>query len=124
MAGWMVLCVVIRFVGGPRLPVDLELLLLAAVSNPVVSHVYGLGLPLTNCVIGKTLGTCVVCDEWCCRLWMSHFNECVTNGCSFLSIVESTSNFYYSCTGNDGLQDLCCYMDMSIVGGGLERADK
>ena len=98
VTGRAVLGVVVCLVCGSWFPVDFKLLLSTAVTNPVIPHVYGLGFSLFDGVVRKTLGTGIVCDQWCSWLWVAHLHKGCANGGSILLIVKSPCYFDLCCT--------------------------
>ena len=69
----MMLGEVVGQVVGSPLPQDGELPLGNSVPDPVEAHVNGFGSALLDGVIGNALGTFIVSDDCCGRLWMAHF---------------------------------------------------
>ena len=60
----MMLCVVIRIIGWSRRPIDMKLILINTVLNPIETHVHGLGTALFDLAIGKTRGRGVIHLDW------------------------------------------------------------
>ena len=52
---------------------DVELLLVDAVSKPVEAHVDGFGSILSDCRVHDAVGSAVVCSDWSWRLRMAQF---------------------------------------------------
>jgi hypothetical protein len=82
-----VVCVVVF----AQFPIDAELILLQAATDPVKAHVYGLGLALFDGVVGNAAGGRVVCFDWSIGLRMTHVQEGLMDGTDFLVIVEEAS---------------------------------
>ena len=74
------------------LPVHSELALLHTVSNPVESHIHGLGALGLDCVVGDAFGCGIVGLDWSgAVLRMAHFLYRVAKCASFLSVSEQAS---------------------------------
>ena len=64
-------------IGGSRTPVDMELLLVYSVLDPIKMHVHRFGLALSNLFVGKTICRGIVNLDRGGRLWMAHFLKSV-----------------------------------------------
>ena len=106
MAGWVMLGEVISKVRGCSLPVDSELSLLDAISDPVEAHVHGSGSSEFASLVGNLMCSCVVSGERCWLLWMSHFVEDGADDSAFFGIEEQEgTKFSFSCRGHDMFDD-------------------
>jgi hypothetical protein len=74
-------------------PVDMELVLLLSIFEPVKTHVDGFGTALFHCVIDDTGGTAVVDLERCRGLGMSHVFQDDSKNDPFAGIVETRTEF-------------------------------
>ena len=86
-------------------PVNSELTLVDAVSDPVEPHVDCLGSSLFYCAIGDASGAGVVCLDWRSWLGMSHVDEGGSDGGCIFSVHEECSKFYFCGGGEDGFHD-------------------
>ena len=80
------------------LPVDNEMALTNAISNPVEVHVDGLRAELLDCVIGDACCCVIVSLDRGGRLWVAQFNEACADGACFFTILEESSKFCFSST--------------------------
>ena len=87
---------VICQVVGAAAPMDEELSLVDAVSDPVKSHVNGLGAALLYGFVGNAGGTCIVCLDWGCLLRMTHAFESGTKHCAVFGIVKESTELGFS----------------------------
>jgi hypothetical protein len=97
-------------------PMDSELILLWVATILVKTHVHGLGLALLYGVVGDAPGCWVVGFHWCGGLGMAHPKEGLTDGTSFLSIVEEASKFGFCGAGHNVAQDVA-----DDVNGAIQR---
>ena len=72
--------VVVAFVLVARIPVDVEVLLLCAVLDPVEPHVNCLGSFLFDRVIGETHSGGVIDLDRCGGCWLPHIHQHLANG--------------------------------------------
>ena len=89
----VVLGLVVAMVCGTRHPVDAELALSDAVSDPVKAHVDGFGAALLDSVIDDAVGHFVVRLDGSCRLGVTESFQRVADGAAFLGIVEKGCDF-------------------------------
>ena len=97
-------------------PVDNELTLVDPVSDPIKSHVNGLGTSLLDGVIGNARSTGIVSLDEGCLLGMA----CVFQGCpkhnTIFGIEKKGSQFGFSGGSQDGFDDGTVSVDCPIVG--------
>ena len=84
----MVFGEVVGFVECASAPIDDELALADAVTDPVEAHVDGFGSALFYGVIGDTGGCVVVSDNGSGRLRVAEFFEARADGTCFLAVVK------------------------------------
>ena len=72
---------------------DVELLLVDAVLEPVEAHVDGFGSVLSDSRVHDAVGSAVVCSDWSWRLRMVHFYQCCSHGDGIFGIHVEGSNF-------------------------------
>ena len=72
---------------------DVELLLVDAVSEPVETHVDGFGLVLSDGGVHDAICSAVVCSDWSGRLWMAQFYYCYSHGDGKFDIHVECINF-------------------------------
>jgi len=72
---------------------DVELLLVDAVSEPVEAHVDGFGSVLSDSRVHDAVGSAVVCSNRGGRLRMAQFCQCCSHGDGFFGIHIEGSNF-------------------------------
>ena len=66
---------------------DVELLLVDAVAEPVEAHVDGFGSILSDSRVHDAVGSAVVCLDWSWRLRMVHFCQCCFHGKASLAFM-------------------------------------
>ena len=88
---------VVGLVGRAGSPVDMELLLVNSILDPVESHVHCFGLLLSNLFVGESDSGSVIDLYWCRGLCVSHFFERVAKGDRQLCVVEQCPRFCFSC---------------------------
>jgi hypothetical protein len=86
-------------------PVDKEVALADAVSNPIEPHVHGLGAALFDGVVADACCTCVVGLDGSCWLGVSHVLEDGSEHCGFLAIVKEGGEFNFGGGGEDREED-------------------
>ena len=91
VAGGVVLGKVVGQVVSSAAPVDEELALVDAVSDPVKAHVNGFGAALLHCVVGDPGGAGVICLDGSGLLRMAHAVESGSKHCAVLSIVKQST---------------------------------
>ena len=109
-------------------PVDEKMPLFDAITDPIKSHVHGLGASLFDGVVANAGGACVVSLDGSGRLWMAHFFKGgAEHGC-FFAVEEEGCEFSFGGGGKDGRHDARVDVDGAIawwrrrVGGwGFER---
>jgi len=84
----MMLGEVVRKIGDPALPVNLELALRHPVTDPVETHVDGLGAALLDSVACDATGAFIVGDEGGGWLIVTQVSKCGADSAGFLAIVE------------------------------------
>ena len=72
---------------------DVELLLVDAVSKPVEAHVDCFGSVLSDSRVHDAVGSAVVCSNRGGRLWMIHFCQCGSHGNCIFGVHIEGSNF-------------------------------
>jgi hypothetical protein len=93
---------IISCVQNSLFPIDVELALADAVTNPVEAHIDGFGSFLFDHVIGNAKGgTVLVSYDWSGRLGIAKFLKARMNWACFLAVVEESSKFGFSGTGYD-----------------------
>lgn len=95
-------------------PVDNELALADAVTDPIEAHIHCFGAFLFDSVINNTSSSAVVSLNGCGRLRMAKFNECMPEGARIFAVVKEGSKFGFSSTGDNFLQDLAVDVDRAI----------
>ena len=95
--GGEVFGVVVGEVNVARCPKNVEVTLADAVADPVETHVHGAAAFLFDCVIGDTIGACIVGLDWGWRLRVSHGDEDGAEHFRVFGIVEECSEFGFSC---------------------------
>ena len=84
----VVLAGIIRFVVLSPSPLDVEVLLRFAASEPVESHVHGLGALWQHCSCGEAMGSVIIRDEGSGGLGMPHFFEGDTQWYGFACVIK------------------------------------
>ena len=74
-------------------PVDVELVLVYTVTDPVESHIDGFGPSLFDGVVDDAGGAGVVDLDWCGRLRPSHFKKGGADRACILGIVKTSAYF-------------------------------
>jgi hypothetical protein len=90
---------VVGSIGDTAAPVDNELALADAVTDPIKTHVHGFGSFLFDRVVGDAGGSAVVGDDQGSWLGMSKFFESDALRDRFLAIVVEASQFGFGCAG-------------------------
>ena len=72
---------------------DVELLLVDAVSKPVEAHIDGFGSVLSDSRVHDAVGSAVVGSNRGWRLWMIHFGQCGSHGNCIFGIHVEGSDF-------------------------------
>lgn len=65
------------------------------VKDLVKSYVHGFGSPLAKGLINDANGVSMIYVNWYCRLWMTHFNECFTEGNIYLTTYKDGTSFRF-----------------------------
>ena len=90
----MVLGPVISMIGGASFPVDAELALVNAVTDPVEAHVHSLGVFGLDRTVGNAFCCGIVSLDGCgLCLRITHIVQDVAYHGSLLSVVEQSSSF-------------------------------
>ena len=76
-----------------RLPVNIELALVDAVSDPEEAHIHALRPLLFDCVCKDAHSTLSIHLDWCWRLWVAHFYQSRTNRHARVATVEHGRDF-------------------------------
>ena len=87
--------VVIGEIAEARVPVDEEMALLGAVSDPKVAHVHSFGTLLLDSVVDDAGSSSVVGAHGCAWLRVAKFFESGANGFCFLAVVEEPTKFRF-----------------------------
>ena len=72
---------------------DVELLLVDAVAEPVEAHVNSLGSILSDSRVHNAVGGAVVRSDWSWRLRMVQFCQCCSHGDGIFGVHVEGSNF-------------------------------
>jgi hypothetical protein len=115
----MVFREVVGPVGRAAFPVDDELALADAVTDPVEAQVNGFGALLSDGVIGNTHGTLIVSLDGCGGLGMAQFGKGGAEHRGILSIDEEGSEFGFGGRGNNDAKDVAVHVDGAIEGRGV-----
>ena len=91
----MVFCEVVCKVFGSFSPVDKELSLFDAISDPVKTHVHGLGATLFDRFVADAGGACIIGLDWCGWLGMAHVFQGGAQHGRFLAVVEQGGEFSF-----------------------------
>jgi len=125
-----VLGVVIGKIISALLPVDAELALANAVTDPVETHINRFGAALLDGVIDETIGTSIVRLDRRGWLGVAHFDEGSPDLASVLAIEVKASEFSFEGRAHDILQDGADDVDGAIgfgrwsIGGAINVATK
>jgi hypothetical protein len=95
-------------------PVDKELALGDAVSDPVEAHVGGFGAALFYSVVGNARGTGVAGLDGSGWLWMSHLGEGSPEPGTIFGVVEEGAKFGFGCRGDNSFDDGAVDMNGTI----------
>ena len=93
----MMLGGVIRHVVSARGPINMEVALFYAVTDPIKTHVDGLGTNLLACAIGNARGGFIVGLHGSGGLGMAEFVECVAKDGAFFAVEEEGAELTFSC---------------------------
>ena len=74
-------------------PVNTELALVDAVSDPEEAHIYALRPLLFDCLSKDSHSALVIYFDWCWWLWVSHFDQSRTNRNACLTTLELGRDF-------------------------------
>ena len=105
MGGWVVLREVVGQVDGATAPVDDELALLYAITDPVESHVHGLGAALLDGAVDDARGAYVVGHNFGGVLRVPQFDEADADGHGVLAAPEEGAGFCFCSGCQDALHD-------------------
>jgi hypothetical protein len=97
----MMLGEVVCLVSFSRFPVDNELALLNAVTDPVESHIHGTRAALLNGVVGYAVGAFVISLDGGWGLRVSKFFQGDTDAAGILCDIEKSGQLGFSCGGHD-----------------------
>ena len=86
-------------------PVDVELILLLSIPNPVEAHIHRLGSALNYCVGEYANSTFIVELEWSWALGVAHFGEGGSHGNSVFGVDKAGSCFRFLYGGHDNIDD-------------------
>ena len=106
MGGWVVFCMIITSVVVAGFPIYFELALSASVTDPIETHIGGLGAFLFDGVHGKSYGGGVVHLHFGGRIGMIHFLQCGSYRDSLLTIDVGCSYFGFCRRSHDIVHDL------------------
>ena len=95
-SGRMLFGEVVSKVATARGPIYVELALFDSITDPVKTHIHGLGLLLFYCVVDDANGCGVVCLDGGGWLGMVHFFESSAKGGCFFGVEKKSSNFGFS----------------------------
>ena len=109
-----VFCEAVTVIVGAAAPEDTELFLTLTITNPAESHVHSFGTTLFDSVVGDACGGVIVRYDDGRRLWMLHFDECLSFCCCLFSVVEEAPEFRFGGTRHDVFQDVADNEDCSI----------
>jgi hypothetical protein len=110
----MVFCWVISKVVLRMFPVDVELFLSLAVTQPVETHIHSFGSALDYIVSEDANGAFVVKLERCGSLGMAHFSEGCMHGDGIFGVDESGASFGLLDGCHDGVNDFAVDEDWCI----------
>jgi hypothetical protein len=105
MSGQVMFSEVVSQIVSAAAPVDKELAMGDAVSDPVEAHVDGFGAALFYSVVGNARCTGVVGLDWSGWLWMSHLSEGGPEPGTIFGIVEEGAEFGFGCRGDNSFDD-------------------
>ena len=114
MGGWVVFCMIITSVLVAGFPIYFELTLSASVTDPIETHIDGLGAFLFDGVRGESCGNGVVHLHFCGRLGMIQFLQCGSDQDSLLTIDVGCSYFGFCRRSHDIFHDLGDTVDWAV----------
>ncbi len=114
MSGRVMFSEVVSQIVSAAAPVDKELALGDAVSDPVEAHVDGFGAALFDGVVGNARGTGVVGLDGSGWLWMSHPGESGPEPGTIFGVVEEGAKFSFGGRGDNSFDDGAVDMNGTI----------
>jgi hypothetical protein len=106
MRSGVMFCKIISFVDEAAFPIDVELTLVDAVTNPVKAHFDGFRAFLFDSVVGDVSCSAVVRHDGSRSLGMSKFFQADAKWARIFAIVEEGGKLSLGGTGNDFAEDL------------------
>ena len=115
MVSWrMVFGEVVAEIGFSRSPVNIEVLLLLSVSDPMETHVDGSCLLLFDGVVCKAGSGRVIRLDWGWRLRVAHVMQCATEDFGFLEVGKEGSDFGLRGRGDNHAKDAGGVKDRTV----------
>ncbi len=117
MGRWVVFGVIITKVFFAWFPIDKEVALTDAVTDPIEPHVHGPRAALADGGIYDVKSGGVVGLNWSGQLRMPHFLESRTEDFGGLAVYEEGTNFGFGGRGHDISENAALAVDAAVVGG-------
>jgi hypothetical protein len=117
MLGRVMFGVIVSNILGARGPIDMELVLLDSVLNPIKPHIHCVGSDLSYVVVGNPAGGGIVNLYGGGRLAVPHFFEGDAEADTVFTIKKEGNNFGFPCGGHDSL-DAGVQVHLVVGGGG------